>query len=143
MRWSSSPGERWSSSWSSVVAPSRGRADHGHQGADRRERPDQCRVGVAHFDAAVALWCPVGGPDEAVQRVAAVEVAGVGDIGVVVGGAVDVGPLHFRVAHMLEDGECAVGGVRARRPAVDRDDVLDRPVVPEGEVCGTTLFTRT
>ena len=112
------------------------RPDHRHQGADRRERPDQCRVGVAHFDAAVALWCPVGGADEAVQRVAAVEVAGVGDIGVVVGGAVDVGPLHFRVAHMLEDGVGAVGGVRARRPAVDRDGVLGRPVVPERQGLG-------
>ena len=104
----------------------------GHEGADGGERPDQSGVGVAHLDAAVALRGAVGGANEAVKRVATVEVAGVRDVRVVVGRAVDVGPLHVRVAHVLEHGEGAVRRVGARRPAVDRDPrVLGHAVVPE------------
>ena len=61
------------------------RAHHGDEGADRRQRPEHAGIGHRHFDAAVALGEPVLGADEAVQRVAAVEVAGPRDVGVVVG----------------------------------------------------------
>ena len=47
----------------------------GDQGPDRRVGEDDGGVGRRHLDTAVALGEAVAGPDEAVQRVAAVEVA--------------------------------------------------------------------
>ena len=47
----------------------------GDQGPERRQREDDCGVGDRHLDAPVALGEAVGAAHEAVQRVAAVEVA--------------------------------------------------------------------
>ena len=74
------------------------------------------------------------------QGVAAVEVAGPGHVGIVVGRPIGVGPLHDRRRHVFEDRVGAVRRVGPRGAGVDRDvRVLGGSVVVEGEVLGKDL----
>ena len=107
--------------------------------ADRRVRLDLGGLGVGHLDAAKALREAVRGADEAVQGVAAVEVADLRDAGIAVVAAVRVGAGHRRDRQVLEHGEHALRGRGRGNAGVDRtgDDVL--AVVPDVDRLGAAL----